>query len=94
MANQSAANTVALRGRVDSDDAYLADPPCRVNDPRSRKARRAAIDLCHPRRCHVGIEDLAHLCRVVLPPVLAVEEFRQFGTEDPVDRGEDGLPGA
>jgi hypothetical protein len=94
VADKSAADTLALRGRFDTDDANLADPTNRIYDSRSHKSDVLAIDVRYPLRCRVRIEDLARLFGVVVPPVLTVEKPGQFLTEHLVDRGENWLPGA
>jgi hypothetical protein len=50
VADQRPPDPLSLRRRVNPDDANLADPTNRVNDPGSHKPDLVAVLFRHPRR--------------------------------------------
>jgi hypothetical protein len=83
--HQSAADAVALRRRIDTNDADLADPATGIDHEGGRESDQAAIRLGDPGSDRIGAKDLAHLRCVVVPPVLTVKKLGQFSAEDLID---------
>jgi hypothetical protein len=76
---------VALLRRIDGQHGDLADSPVSVREPGDHKSSKLTLLLRNPGAMLRMPERIAHLSRLMITPVLAVEQMCHAVADDGLD---------